>query len=161
MTPIARGLVTVACNLLAVPILSCQAGSGGPVDPTRGEGSSGLGGVGSETQALSNALQAAGAEVVRGETIPRSSSPFFAVESVRLIVDGQSVWVWEYATTRLARRDAALVSDDGFRIGNSFVDWIGPPHFFHSSRLIVLYVGDDESLLALVRGILGPQFAGQ
>ena len=159
MTAATRVLTTVTWGLLAVPVLCCR--SGGPSDPTAGDGPHDLEGVGPETQALSSALHSAGADVVLAETIPRSSSPFFAVASVRLSVDGQSAWVWEYASPSLARRDADLVSADGFRIGNSFVDWIGPPHFFHSSRLIVLYIGEDEAMLSLLRSVLGPQFAGQ
>lgn len=148
--------MATASNLLALLVLSCQPGT----DPTPGDDSAN-GGVGSaETAALSRALQAAGASVVRAETIPQSSSPFFAVDSTRLLVEGQNVWVWEYPSSAAAERDATLVSADGYQIGSSYVDWIGPPHFFHSSRLIVLYVGEDEAILVLLREALGPQFAG-
>jgi hypothetical protein len=36
-----------------------------------------------------------------------------------------------------------------------------PPHFFKSGRLIVLYVGEESSVLKALEAMLGPQFAGR
>ena len=38
--------------------------------------------------------------------------------------------------------------------------WIGPPHFYLAERLIVLYIGEDQSVIELLETVLGPQFAG-
>jgi hypothetical protein len=77
-------------------------------------------------------------------------------------VDGERrrLHVFEYARTLDLETDAAKISPDGFRIGLAFVDWIGSPHFYKNSRIIVNYVGCREDMMALLRGIVGPQFAG-
>lgn len=118
-----------------------------------------------ETTRLVEALRAAGATVVRGEVLPVSSNPFFSVDSTRLEVNGGHVAVWEYSTPGEAERQAQRVSPDGHDIHTSstsvaHVDWIGPPHFYRQSRLIVLYVGRDRGIMTLLEGLLGPQFAG-
>ena len=41
------------------------------------------------------------------------------------------------------------------------VDWIAPPHFYHTGRVIVLYVGSNADLIRLLEATLGPQFAGR
>lgn len=35
------------------------------------------------------------------------------------------------------------------------------PHFYKAGRIIVLYVGSDETVLGLLEEILGSQFAGR
>jgi hypothetical protein len=37
---------------------------------------------------------------------------------------------------------------------------MAPPHFFRSGKLIVLYVGANESILKVLQASLGAQFAG-
>ena len=39
--------------------------------------------------------------------------------------------------------------------------WIGPPHFFKSDKLIVLYVGEKASMLRALEDALGPRLAGK
>ncbi len=150
----AQVLARLPLALLCAVSLAC-----GETDPPMGP-SPGEGGPGPGTDNLIAALQAAGASVVRAEVLPRSSNPFFSVESTRLTVNGHNVNVWEYATSAEADAQAALISPNGAEIGNSIVDWIGPPHFYRGSQLIVLYVGREESLLSLLQDVLGPQIAG-
>ncbi len=97
------------------------------------------------------------------------SQPFLGGTDHRLTVDGASVDVFEYQTTAGASLDAARISPDGSTItkglgplggGAAAVDFIAPPHWFHSGRLIVLYVGRDSGALALLRATLGTQLAG-
>jgi hypothetical protein len=40
------------------------------------------------------------------------------------------------------------------------VDWVKPPHLYQAGRIIVIYIGTNASLLHLLVGILGKQFAG-
>src|SRR6266496_3657552 len=87
----------------------------------------------------------------------RVSQPFFSVRGRILMVNGQAAQVFEFA-------NAATAAAETKRVGataTTSVAWIAPPHFFHSGRLIVLYVGDNESILKLLTTELGPQFAGQ
>lgn len=136
--------------VLCAVSLSC-----GKAEPPTGPGS-GSGGI----DVLIAALQDAGASVDRAGVLPQSSNPFFSVESTSLRVNGHTVHVWEYPTLAEADAQAALVSPGGSEIGYHMVDWIGPPQFFRGTRLIVLYVGDEESLLSLLESVLGPPFAG-
>ena len=76
---------------------------------------------------------------------------------------------WEFATEADALRAAASVSRSGYEIRSEsaivHVDWISPPHWFRSGRLLVLYVRgepvlDDGKTLAILRSVLGREFAG-
>jgi hypothetical protein len=115
---------------------------------------------------LKSALRTHGA-AVRDDGI--GSQPFLGGTDRRLRVNGVGVDVFEYRTTFEASYDASRISADGstFRGGlgplggrAATVDFIAPPHWFRSGRVVVLYVGQQGDLLALLRQVLGPQFAG-
>ena len=87
----------------------------------------------------------------------RVSQPFFSVKGRILMVNGQAAQVFEFA-------NAARAAAETRRVGataTTSAAWIAPPHFYHTGRFIVLYVGDNESILKLLTAVLGPQFAGQ
>lgn len=107
--------------------------------------------------ALAGALRKAGARVKFEQ---RVRQPFFAVPATILEVDGEGVQVYAFGDARAAREAAARVSSDGRRIGTSSPFWVGPPHFFLRSNLLVLYLGEDGKLLQRLQDALGPQFAG-
>jgi hypothetical protein len=151
-----RAVVRRCAAALALCFLSLSCGqTDAPTASSPGQGD-----AGSSTDGLIGALRSAGASAVFAETLPLPSNPFFTVETDRLTVNGHNVYVWDYATTAEVDAQAALVSPDGYEIGNSIVDWIGPPHFFRGSRVIALYVGSEDSLVSLLESVLGPQFAG-
>lgn len=115
---------------------------------------------------LKSALRAQGA-TVQDEGI--GSQPFLAGTDERLRVNGTEVDVFEYHTTLEATYDASRISADGSTFRGGFgpfggqaatVDYIAPPHWFRAGRVIVLYVGRQGDLLARLRQVLGPQFAG-
>ncbi len=135
---IALALAAVAIMLLAGWAIYAQVTAltyGGLVDRLRGEG----------------------ATVQQTGTV---SQPFFSASGRVLRVNGQDVQVFEYPVPLLAARDAANVSPDGSTIGNTQVDWIEPPLFFTSGRLVVVYVGHDAGVIRLLTEALGPPFAG-
>jgi len=39
-------------------------------------------------------------------------------------------------------------------------DWVAPPHFFLCDRIIALYLGQDQNVIAALTEVCGPQFAG-
>jgi hypothetical protein len=86
--------------------------------------------------------------------------PFFAVKGRAIGLYGDHVQVFEYPDRAKAEKDAAQVSADGMTIGTAKPHWLGPPHFFRSGKLIVLYVGNDEKVLRALQARLGPPFAG-
>ncbi len=113
-------------------------------------------------------LKAAGAKVVPGTDL---NQPFMSVEGHTLTVNDEQVQVFEYARVSDADRQAASISPDGTSFttissngvstGATQVDWIKPPHLYKAGRLIVIYIGTNDSLLHLLEGVLGKQFAGR
>ena len=103
------------------------------------------------------ALEALGATVEVGEPITQA---FFTPEGSIIKVNGADVQVFEYESVEAMESEAAQVAPDGGSIGTSMVTWMDTPHFYKAGRIIVLYVGSDESVLSLLENALGPQFAG-
>ena len=113
---------------------------------------------------LQHALRAYGASV---HDDGRGSEPFLGGTDHRLTVNGTDIDVFEYRTTLGASLDVSHISSDGSTIASGFgpfgsavvVDFIAPPHWFHSGRVIVLYVGQSSALRHLLQAVLGPQVA--
>ena len=107
---------------------------------------------------LLDALRAAGATVEPGETVEQA---FFGPVGQIIKVNATDVQVFEYPDDDAAEADAALVSEDGGSIGTTMVAWVEAPHFYRAGKVIVLYVGTNADVLALLESVLGPQFAGR
>ncbi len=102
-------------------------------------------------------LRTAGATVEpAGEII----QDFFSVRAQVIKVNGDDVQVFEYSDKTAADTEAALVSPDGSSIGTSTPFWVGPPHFYKSGRIVVLYIGENNSVVNMLQNVLGNQFAG-
>ena len=109
---------------------------------------------------LTQALRDGGATVAAAGTAPQDSFPFFAIASRDLVVNGETVHVFEYSTAAKAADDRAKVSDSGTPIGTVQVTWIEPPRFYQKGRTIVLYVGHSDDVSRRLEMILGRPFAG-
>jgi hypothetical protein len=107
---------------------------------------------------LISALEGSGATVEIGEPV---SQVFFSAEGTVLKVNGADVQVFEYESAEEMENEASQVSPDGGSIGTSMVTWVDVPHFYKTNRIIVLYVGNDASVLDVLESALGPQFAGR
>ena len=107
---------------------------------------------------LVSSLQASGATVETGDPITQD---FFGTEGQTLKLNGADLQVFEYENAEAMEKDASQVAPDGGSIGTSMVDWIDTPHFYKAGRMIVLYVGSDQTVLDLLNRVLGPQFAGR
>ncbi len=103
-------------------------------------------------------LRSAGANVKL--TNERVRQPFFSVAGRVLTINDETLQVFNYRNVSAADAQAKHVAPDGMMIGTSKPSWMAPPHFFKKGRLIVLYVGASESILAILRATLGAQFAG-
>ena len=113
---------------------------------------------------LIQALEACGLDV---KSLGPVSQPFLQPESgtaVRLSGGGLSlpadVQIFEYGDPEQAVDDAAQIGPDG-NPSTMMISWLAPPHFFQAGSLIVLYVGEDQSLIDVLTSLLGPPFAGQ
>ncbi len=138
--------------IIAIGVFALAAACGG-VDPEPTQSGDADGGV----AALAQRLRDAGAEVEAGGAVDQ---PFFAVPGQLLTVNGAGVQVFAYPSVAMAEADAAKVSPWGDTIGTTSVLWASPPHFFRDAELLALYVGDDDAVVELLAGVLGPQFAG-
>jgi len=76
-------------------------------------------------------------------------------------IDGGSLQVFVYGDSHSATNEAALVSPDGSKIGNTIVEWAATPHFYQTGKMIVIYVGDDDEVKQALEKIVGFQFAGR
>jgi len=111
-----------------------------------------------DLNSLVAALQTAGMTVEPGGPIDQ---PFFKVQGQSLKVNGGDVQVYVYDSAQAMEADASQISADGSSIGTNMADWIGTPHFFKTGNILVLYLGDDQTVLGLLNNILGSQFAGR
>ena len=106
---------------------------------------------------LQAALRGKGSTV---ESLGSISQPFFDPEGRVIGVDGHEVQVFEFSNDVDALSAAKTISADGSSIGTSMVSWVEAPHFYKSGKLIVLYVGEEDTLVEVLAAVLGPQFAG-
>jgi hypothetical protein len=90
--------------------------------------------------------------------------PFLSVPGHLLLVNGQRVETYDYATTAAVRQDAGHIAKDACLVltphGQVMMDWPGPPHVFSKGNVIVLYAGTDTTILRALKSALGPQIAG-
>lgn len=107
------------------------------------------------------ALRGGGATAQVAEVMRPQSFPFFAVPAVRIVVEGENVYAFEYISVAEAEAEARRISPSGFEVGMTHVDWISDPHFYRSDQLIVTYIGRTPQILRLLQQFLGPQIAGR
>jgi hypothetical protein len=103
-------------------------------------------------------LRADSHTVTPGEPL---SQPFFSVKGQATTVDTETIQIYEYADAQSMEADASKVSHDGGSVGTSMMSWVGPPHFFKKGRILVLYIGQEKTLLQELTSLLGSQFAGR
>ena len=103
-------------------------------------------------------LRAQGTTVqITGEKVRQ---PFFSPPGRIINVNNEGLQVFEYANASKANEEAQRISPDGMTIGTTKPSWMATPHFFKREKLIVLYVGSNESILRQLIAVLGAQFAG-
>jgi hypothetical protein len=142
--------------LLVVAAIACHCGDASASDKARQ--SEPRSAPVTDYKSLAASLRAAGASVRPGAKVDQ---PFFPVSGRLMEVDGEEVQVFDFADAAAAKAQAARVSPTGTSIGTTKVQWIGPPHFYRTNAVLVLYVGDSERVLKVLGSVLGPQFAGQ
>ena len=148
--------------------------SGAPTQPS-GEARQGPGAVQSHGGAVRDHvtfvdyLRSQGLTV---EIVGEVQQPFLRAKGTRLRVSGgeltrpAEIQSYHYDDMELkangvetAATDANGIAPDG-NPKTMRISWVATPHFFHRERIIVLYLGDDPAVLALLTKALGQQFAG-
>jgi hypothetical protein len=90
-----------------------------------------------------------------------SRLPGLSVPANEFTIDGDTIFVLTYTNSSNISRDMALISSDGYSIGDSDFKWEKSPHFFRCvDYAIVIYTGNNSQMLRNLEEILGPQFAG-
>jgi hypothetical protein len=107
---------------------------------------------------LMAALQAAGLTVESGAAV---TQPFFTVPGQDLKINGQDVQVFAYDTPQAMEAEASQIAPDASTIGTNMPSWTSDPHFYKLGNMLILYVGQDQKILDILSGALGPQFAGR
>jgi ABC-type oligopeptide transport system substrate-binding subunit len=83
-------------------------------------------------------------------------------------IQGEQIQVYEYVSASDANTQTSHMSPDGSTFTfktltgthGTAVDWIAPPHFYKQGRVIVLYVGRNNSIMQTLTKVVGKQFAG-
>ena len=83
------------------------------------------------------------------------SQPFFRTGGRVVEVDGAEVLVFEYANERDREAESELISADGTSVGSTHITWTDQPNFWASGRVIVEYLGSDQTMLSLLCNALG------
>ena len=123
---------------------------------------------------LADSLRKSGATVETEKDVlfPLVSArhPIFSVAARKMTVNSENITVLEYDNEAAAEAEVKIISPDGFNFTvppseesegfGAHVDWIAPPHFYQAGKIIVLYVGENQTIIDLLKSILGPQFAG-
>jgi hypothetical protein len=106
-------------------------------------------------------LHASGVSVKEAEEIRQ---PFLNITGRIVVINGSDIQVFEYSTTEDLEADSQFISSDGFTINKpgviTSISWIGPPHFYKSGRIVVIYIGEGKTITTLLERLLGNQFAG-
>jgi hypothetical protein len=118
-------------------------------------------GLATDYDSLVDNLRAAGATVEHPALPQVIVQDFFSVTGQVFKVNGEDVQVFEYSDQSTAEGEAALVSPDGSTIGTSSPFWVAPPHFYKAGKIIVLYVGEEPTVMDMLDSVLGAQFAGR
>jgi hypothetical protein len=154
-TLIFLSVLLAACGSQATPTLPAEIQ--GPVD-TVVASTAVQTAVVDDLNNLMASLQAADVPVELGEPVDQ---PFFSVQGQTLKVNGQDVQVFVYDTAEAMETEASQIAADASTIGTSMPTWVDAPHFYKMGRLLVLYVGQDQTILEQLNRVFGPQFAGQ
>ena len=83
------------------------------------------------------------------------SQPFFRTGGRVVDVDGNQVLVFEYSNERDREAESELISADGASVGSTHITWTDQPNFWASGRVIVEYLGSDQTMLSLLCNALG------
>ena len=144
--------IIVGCIIVVIVIVAIATLGPKPPEPV------------TDYSTLLHYLRDSGASI--GEEGEIYQSSFFDVEGRSVTVNESTIQVFEYANAEAMESEASCVSSDGFSIMKEDrgiicgVGWIGPPHFYKAGRIIVTYIGDNDSIISLLGNALGTQFAG-
>lgn len=108
-------------------------------------------------EGLVNDLRALGIEVEEGGEF--AAEPLSTLGRT-ICVSGEPVSVYIFGTPQEAAAVAARIDpDDPANLGTMIIEWAGTPRFWIRDRILVLYLGADESVENGLVAVLGEPFA--
>lgn len=96
-----------------------------------------------------------GATRLQPPLTPAPGDPF-SVDAQRLTADGHELGVYEYVDASSRERDSSTILADGWSVNGTQVEWTGAPHFWIRGRVVILYLGSDAEVIAMVTAAIGP-----
>ena len=87
-------------------------------------------------------------------------SPIFPAPTDLYFNDDEDVRFYGFASVEDAEAAVATISADGRTVDGSPVPWTEPIHFYHTERLVVVYLGDRTAFHLAISDIMGGQVAG-
>jgi hypothetical protein len=137
---------------LSLVLVACSPQASGPEIPDTGTE------VGGRAE-LVEALEGLGSTV---EETGEVDQPFFDVDARMLQVDGQTIEVFEFPDEAARETASGTIEPNASMIGTMIPEWVDVPHFWARGRLIVLFVGQDQTVIDRLTSVLGqPVATGQ
>jgi hypothetical protein len=130
-------------------LVACSPQPGGPGIPNTG------GEVGGHAE-LVEALEGLGSSVEESGEVDQ---PFFDVDARMIQVDGQTVEVFEFPDEASRETASGTIEPNASSIGTMIPEWVDVPHIWARGRIIVLYVGQDQSVIDRLTSVLGQPIA--
>jgi|GEM_PF-2223235 len=87
--------------------------------------------------------------------VSQNGQSFFSVTPKYFKVNGDIISIYEFTNYDSAKSQSRTISNDGSRIGNSSIDWIDKPHFYVKGKIIVGYIGSNQTILNDLSKIMG------
>ena len=148
----------ILATALFIAAVGCAIGGEESPGPDRDPSKQSKRGTVTDSPSLIKSLRALGAGATAAGDVEQ---PFFSIKGAMIKVHDEDVQVFQYANAVAAEAEAAPISRDGMSVGTRKIFWVGPPHFFKTDKLLVLYVGDNAKVLKTLEAVLGRQFAGR
>ncbi|MBI2628777.1 hypothetical protein HYW74_01705 [Candidatus Pacearchaeota archaeon] len=86
---------------------------------------------------------------------------FFKVPAKVIKIGDDKIQVYEYSSAEEMETEASKISDEGYRVKNVIINWLKPPHFYKKDKLLVLYLGENRSIMDDLEKIVGKEFIGK
>ena len=86
---------------------------------------------------------------------------FFNVEAKNIKIGEGKIQIFEYPSAEEMEKEASRISDDGYQVKNVMINWIKPPHFYKKDSLLIVYLGENRSIMDELEKIVGKQFKGK
>jgi len=97
-------------------------------------------------------------------TLKEVGKNFLPTTRKRISIGDEAIDVYVFKNNKGMEKEAAKIEPSGFGYQSKTkavkVSWISVPHFYKKGRIIVQYIGENEKIIADLKEILGPQFAG-